>query len=504
MKTLTSLTTGLILIFSNLNAQAVLWEFHSEHVVALNEYKAYSITETRDKGYVFAGRSGANGTGNSDFYIGKLSSTGSLLWEKAFGTTLSDELRAVKELPDSSLIALGFTVHYGDDSDSSYVKNILLRLTPQGDTIWTKRYYFPGNSIGEGMGCGIEPSDDGGFVFTSKVLNGSNGNDFLLVKTDGNGDLLWTKKYGGSGADIPRALIRTSDGGYMVAGTTRSFGVNPAAGNFWLLKTDSNGDTLWTRTIGGAAEEECFSVRQTRDGGYILAGRTGNILSAASDLYIVKTDASGNVEWSKTLGNPEDNDTGRDIIQTQDGGYVLTGGRAATHGYFLLFPVLMYVVKMDSLGNEQWDVELGYDNTPNGAHGLSVLEASDGGIVVAGHDQPDSPHSGTADIRAFVVKLQQSQTAGEELLQDKRENILLAYPNPFSELTYIHIPEEIKSAATLDVYNKEGKKILSRIIEPGRPFISIHKNELSPGMYFCFISGKDMTGSAYRGKIIAR
>ncbi len=491
----------LVFLNINLNAQQVVWEFHSEHVVPQNEYKAYSITETYDGGYVFAGRSGANGTGIGNFYIGKVNSAGSLQWEKDFGATFSDELRAIKELPDSNLIALGFTVHYGDDSDSSYVKNILLKLTPQGDTICTKRYYFSGNLIGEGMGCSIALTDDGGFVFTSKTVNGSNGNDFLLVKTDENGDTLWTRKYGGSGADIPRSVIRTSGGGYMVAGTTKSFGINPPMGNFWLIKTDSNGDTLWTKTIGGAEEEECFSVKQTKDKGYILAGRSGNNSSAASNLYVVKTDSLGNVEWNKTFGNPYDNDAGRDIIQTKDGGYALAGGRTATHGYYLLFPTLMYVMKMDSLGNEQWNIELGYDNTPNGAYGYSLLESGNGNLVAAGYDQPASPYSGTEDIRAFVVKLPQNQPVSAKTLSGRKPTVFL-YPNPFSEMAFINIPQEIKQDALIILYNMEGKKMLSRIIEKDKFRISIGKNELSPGMYFYLLSEKGNSGNSHKGKII--
>src|SRR5690606_38220188 len=95
-------------------------------------------------------------------------------------------------------------------------------------------------------------------------------NDFYLVKTDANGDSVWTKTYGGSGSDVARSVQQTEDGGYIVAGTTKSFGNNPALGNIWLLKLDATGDTIWTRTIGGANEEEGYSVKQTADRGYIL------------------------------------------------------------------------------------------------------------------------------------------------------------------------------------------------------------------------------------------
>jgi len=486
--------------FVQVNAQNTDWQFHSYYHDPFNEDKAYGVTPTSDGGFVYVGKYGTNGNGNADIYVSKLNSSDMTVWTKIYSDSLGDEGRSIKELSDGSFIVSGFTFRMGDTTGASSYKNLLMKLDSNGDSLWTRQFKSSGVALGDGFGGCVEKTFDGGFVLVGKFPNGGNGNDFCLAKANANGDSVWTKLYGSTGSDIARSVVQTADSGFIISGTTKSYGPNAATGNMWLIKTNSTGNTMWTKVIGSANEEECFMARPTMDGGYILAGRTGNNSTSSSDLFVVKTDANGDSLWSKTFGNPIDNDFGRDIVQTADHGYALIGSRVATHGYSLLFPQLMYVVKMDSMGTKQWDKELGYDGSPNGANGLSIANTPDGGLVAAGFNQVDSL-AGVEDIRAFVVKFSPLPTAIPSLLKETVAGSLV-YPNPFNETATISIPAKMTGSATLDIYNATGQKVMSRNIDGGITNVTISKKELSLGMYFYELhSVKD--DARFRGKFIA-
>lgn len=490
----------LILVQLIVNAQTTDWLFHTYHHDFTNEDKAYAITTTKDGGYVFAGKYGINGTGNGDVGIVKLNSAGTILWTKVYRDSLGDEARAIRELPDGSFIISGFTYRLGGWSGDNSYKNLLMKLDANGDTVWTRHFGSSGIAVPDGLGNGVEVADDGGFVMVGKYANGGNGNDFYIVKTDANGNTLWTKLYGGSGSDIPRSIIRTADNGFIVSGTTKSYGPNAARGNMWLLKLNASGDTSWTKVIGSADDEECYMARPTAEGGYILAGRTGNMSDMASQLYALKTDANGDSLWSKSFGNSNDNDYGRDIVQTPDKGYAIIGSRIATHGYYLLYPPLMYVVKMDSTGAKQWDKELGFDNTPNGANGLCIANTPDSGFIAAGFDQPDTASGGSEDIRAFIVKFAPLAIAVIPITAASNEQ--LVYPNPFNETAKVQIPETLKGSAVLDVYTMTGQVIRSLHVAEGAKTFTVNKNGMACGLYIYDLHSQK-SDVHFRGRLIA-
>jgi hypothetical protein len=144
----------------------------------------------------------------------------------------------------------------------------------------------------------------------------------FLIKTDANGNIQWAKTYGGTSYDIASSVQQTSDGGYIVAGRTYSFGAG-----YWdifLIKTDANGNVIWAKTYGGTYIEWASSVQQTSDGGYIVAGTTWSFGAGYNDIFLIKTDASGNIQWAKTYGGTND-DYASSFQQTSDGGYIVAG-----------------------------------------------------------------------------------------------------------------------------------------------------------------------------------
>jgi hypothetical protein len=208
-----------------------------------------------------------------------------------------------------------------------------------------------------------------------------------VVKLDSSGNVLWTKTIGGSSEDVANSIIQSSDGGYVVAGGTKSFGAG--GWDMYVVKLDSSGNVLWTKTIGGSSEDVANSIIQSSDGGYAVAGKTSSFGAGFDDMYVVKLDSWGNVQWTKTIGG-SGWDVAHSIIRSSDGGYAVAGW---------IYPYDMYVVKLDSWGNVQWTKTIGGSHHIDLAY--SIIQSSDGGYAVAG--RTESFGVGYRDI--YVVKM---------------------------------------------------------------------------------------------------
>jgi len=239
----------------------------------------------------------------------------------------------------------------------------------------------------------VQQTSDGGYVVAGETYSlysfGASYNDIFLIKTDAKGNVQWAKTYGGIYWDYVYSVRQTSDGGYIVAGGTASFG---AGGDILLIKTDANGNIQWAKTYGGTDYDWAYSVQQTSDGGYIVAGHTTSFGAGYYDIFLIKTDANGNIIWAKTYGGT-DYDWAYSVRQTSDGGYIVAGYTASFGaGYYDIF-----LIKTDANGNIIWAKTYGgtdYD------WAYSVQQTSDGGYIVAGYTA--SFGAGESDI--FLIK----------------------------------------------------------------------------------------------------
>jgi hypothetical protein len=275
---------------------------------------AYSVVEASDGGYAIAGTAEPE-LYDHDFWLVKVDSSGNLEWNKTYGGPDVDVATSVVETSDGGYALAGDTMSsYGIRSDFWLVK-----VDSSGNLEWNKTYGGPDVDVATSV---VETSD-GGYALAGQTSSfGAGSFDFWLVKTDVSGNMQWDKTYGGIGLEQARSLIQTSDGGYALAGQTSSFG--DGSDNFWLVKTDVSGNMQWDKTYGGTGEEKANSLIQTSDGGYALAGETRSSIVAMPDFWLVKVDSSGNLEWNKTYGGP-DMDIAYSVVEASDGGYALAG-----------------------------------------------------------------------------------------------------------------------------------------------------------------------------------
>lgn len=242
------------------------------------------------------------------------------------------------------------------------------------DTLWTKT--FGGTNID--IGHCVEQTSDGGYIITgyTRSYGAMSGRNVLLIKTDNNGVAEWINGYGGNDDDEGYSVKQTTDGGYIVAGHTKSFGAGLK--DVYLIKTDSLGTQQWSKTFGGAQDDEGYSIKLTSDGGYIVGGVTSSSGAGSRDLLMIKTDSDGNLVWQKTHGGMS-SDGAWYIQTTSDGGYILAGW---TFSYGPGFVGNAWLVKTDSLGNQQWNKFFGGSDVDRG---YCVQQTTDGGYVLTGY-----------------------------------------------------------------------------------------------------------------------
>ena len=207
------------------------------------------------------------------------------------------------------------TSSYGDYSYDFW----LVKTDSDGNEVWNRTF----EGISSDLAYSVQQTSDGGYILTGYTFSyGAGPYDLWLVKADSDGNEVWNRTFGGTDGDLARAVQQTSDGGYILAGDTYSYG----AGNhdFWLVKTDSDGNEVWNMTFGGGASDKAYFVQQTSDSGYILAGETSSYSAGSGDFWLVKTDSDGNKVWEKTFGGTN-YDCARSVQQTTDGGYILAG-----------------------------------------------------------------------------------------------------------------------------------------------------------------------------------
>jgi hypothetical protein len=278
---------------------------------------ASSVRQTADGGYIVAGSTTSFGAGNGDIFLIKTDANGNIIWAKTYGGANDDRASSVQQTSDGGYIVAGYTAPFRTGTSDIF----LIKTDAKGNIQWAKTYAYEGTDYASALS--VQQTSYGGYIvagYTGSIDTGES--DIFLIKTDAKGNVQWAKTYGGANDDGASSVRQTADGGYIVAGTTDSFGAGE--GDIFLIKTDANGNIIWAKTYGGANDDRASSVQQTSDGGYIVVGQTNSFGTGKSDIFLIKTDAKGNIQWAKIYGGT-DYDYASSVQQTSDGGYILSG-----------------------------------------------------------------------------------------------------------------------------------------------------------------------------------
>jgi hypothetical protein len=335
--------------------------------------------------YLIAGETTSYGAGSDDFWVKLLDANGNSIWTKTYGTPASDICTYCIPTSDGGFMAVGWRGYSGAQTGAGW----MIKLNANGDSLWSRAL----GDTEEGFFYFVQQTSDNGYIVAGgKRPSPSTGWDAWLVKTDAGGQVQWQRTYGGTNTDDFIAVSIASDGGFLAAGDTRSFGAGDYDG--WILKTNANGDSLWSRTFGSTTTEGFYTAPRTADNGYLLTGYRDSLFAAGTnDWMIVKTDDLGNPQWTKYYGRPGADDVPWQGTQTADGGYIVAG--------YFEYPdsngIDMVGLRLNAAGDSLWSARFSGDSTD---YGWFVAVTPDGGYLFGA----DSYSFGAGDDDWWVVK----------------------------------------------------------------------------------------------------
>jgi len=300
---------------------------------------------------------------------------------------------SIAEVEEGYVAAIKNTAH-------TYELNriILAGLNKEGDTLWTK-HYFTDSTVVNFTSPFIEKSEDGFLVLAGTIENPqleSDNKNAYMMKVDVNGNLIWQKTYGGPKVNGIRSFKKTPDNGFILGGYSRN---EDDSGDFYLIKTDPDGEMEWEAHLGGTGYQSGYSVDFTPDGGYVISGRAGDPhFPFAIDIAVAKCDSLGNQLWYKVYGGEYNNDAPHSILSLTDGNMVIAGAMG-NENFSYSKNRDAYLIKIDQEGEVIW--ENVYDEEYTTVHASNIVEAPDGNIVVAGIRYPNSDDAHNSTLSKF-------------------------------------------------------------------------------------------------------
>lgn len=487
-----------------LNAQpAIEWQ---QFLGGSNFDLAMCGAKSNDGGFVMAGRTYSNdgdvsgNHGQFDMWVVKTNSEGTVIWKKTLGGLKDDNARTMKSTSDGGFIIGGETESIdGDAVGTSYGSDDywLVKIDSSGNIEWQKRFGgFNADQLNS-----VAQTTDGGYIMAGTSDYGGGmvttylgGSDAWIVKVNSYGEYQWQKTLGGSQSDVATGILALSDGTYMVSGFTNSNDGNVTGAHGyndgWIVKLTNNGNLIWQKTYGGSDQDIVNTIKPTADGGFVFAGRTssndGDVSGNhswdgvsnffAPDLWVVKIDSLGTIQWQKCFGS-WGNEEAVAIEQTNDGGYIIAGNTDTPPNQEGDVTVGsdggddFWIVKIDAIGNLQWEQVHGggSDDDPH-----EVLLAEDGGYVFVGYTGSTELGASQSNVSNFWIL----KYASEQLATSNFEkNSLSLYPNPAITTINISISSTNK-VQKMAVFNS-----LGQMVSESKNENSVELGALTSGVY---------------------
>jgi hypothetical protein len=325
----------------------------------------FGVTVTKDRNFIVVGATMPYGRGEYDVYILKIKPNGDTVWTKTYGGVNSEIAYSVLPMQDGNLMVVGYTHSFSDGQNDAY----LLKINPDGDTIWTKTY---GGKASAGASS-IIPTSDGNYIVAGETNpvtapNTAVNGDVYFIKITPDGDTVWTKSYGGDNYDNVASIIATSDGNFIAAGHTQS--TSNGVSDVYILKINPNGDTLWTKKYGTDNEEGAYAIIEAKDGNFLIAGYFRDLDGNGQyGPLLLKINTDGDTLWTKSY----DYNYGyfMAISATSDGYYIAVGMGIGG-------PV---IVKINSNGGIVWAKSIG---VPRFYSATSIAATASEDFIVVG------------------------------------------------------------------------------------------------------------------------
>lgn len=443
--------------------------------------EARSIWQTTDGGYIVAGTSGSVFSGNSDVFLLKIDSVGAIQWFKFPGGADLQAGYSVQQTSDGGYIVAGLT----DAGDFGGYDVYLMKADANGDFLWSRTY----GGADWDFGYSVEETSDNGFIIGGTTFSFGKGEQMYLIKTDADGDTAWTKTFGGAGQENAKRATQTTDGGYVLIGYTDSYGAGEK--DIFILKTDASGDSVWSKTFGDTNDDIGTYIEETLEGGFILCAIKTDPATERHFMNYIKTDISGTQQWQQVFSAAVGDDA-HVIHQRQDGGYSAAGSAGVGGGmrdYFF--------VNLDASGNPQGSVRTYGGSKDDIAYSMIVCPGN--GFILAG--ETESYGDGSKEI--YLLKIDSLGNSTGNVLIDVEEiaimsdDIIIVYPNPAIET--INVFADISSTELSDdvviiLNDISGKVLLKEEINRQifNKHVELNVNDISSGIYILKFSSGDL------------
>ncbi|HTB32802.1 MAG TPA: T9SS type A sorting domain-containing protein [Bacteroidia bacterium] len=429
-----------------------------------------SIIQDKSGDFVIAGYTMSFGAGKVNVYVIKLDSNGNKLWTETIGGASYDEGKCIIQTKDGGYAIGGYSGSFGNGGPSDFY---VIKLTVNGTIQWTKTI----GGGGDEEAYTIVQTKDGGYALSGYTMSFGAGNaDGYAVKLDSTGNLKWTITMGGPLGDALYGITQLKDKSYIVTGYTYHYGNN----DLFLVKIDSSGNKKWSKVIGGPGNDIGEAVIQNKEGDIVVVGSTTSYGSGTNDVYLLKLDTAGTIIWTRTAGGPS-NEFGYTLSQTTDDGYVV-GGYTDSYG---AGGDDFYLVKFDSLGHTCMSPEGGGGTDSTWGIAGSGGAVSSGGTITS----KDSGRITKAGIWVDTCKV--LGTEGINTIASLPDRITV-YPNPTTNTLYVEFSSVSTSQTkyTLQVYDITGRVLLTYSLSQTPYPISLDVSSLSRGMYFLSIQSE--------------